>query len=169
MAIQHTLEACLHVPLDRADLFPFFCDAFNLERITPRELCFRVLTPRPIEMREGARIDYRLSLWGIPFSWQTEISCWEPPLRFVDRQISGPYRRWEHLHEFIPGDQGTKILDRVDYALPLSPLSECMHPLLRRQLSRIFLYRQQALKQLFCPSADTEYGVIIDGHAGEDG
>ncbi len=165
MATQHTLEACLYVAREREELFPFFCDAFNLERITPRELCFRILTPRPIEMREGARIDYRLSLWGMPFSWQTEISSWEPPVRFVDRQISGPYRRWEHLHEFIPGDQGTKIVDRVDYVLPLSPLSECIHPLLRRQLRRIFLYRQHALNRLFWASANPEYGVIIDGHA----
>ncbi|MGB5621242.1 MAG: SRPBCC family protein [Gammaproteobacteria bacterium] len=148
MAI-HTLDTELLVPQTREDLFPFFCDASNLERITPPELRFRILTPRPIEMAEGALIEYRLRLWGIPFSWRTRISRWTPPESFVDEQISGPFGLWVHRHDFVHADAGTLIRDHVDYALPLAPVGELVHPLLRRQLTRIFSYRQEVLHGLF--------------------
>jgi len=145
----HTLDTELLVPQTREDLFPFFCDASNLERITPPELRFRILTPRPIEMVEGALIEYRLRLWGIPFSWRTRISSWTPPESFVDEQISGPFGLWVHRHDFVHADAGTLIRDHVDYALPLAPVGELVHPLLRRQLTRIFRYRQEVLHGLF--------------------
>lgn len=148
--VVHTLDTQFLVPQSRDELFPFFCDAFNLERITPPELRFSILTPRPIELAAGARIGYRLRLWGVPFGWRTLISLWEPPVRFVDEQISGPFGRWVHRHEFVPTGQGTIIRDHVDYALPLSPLSEFAHPLMRRQLTRIFRYRHQVLHSMFC-------------------
>ncbi len=149
MAI-HTLDTELLVPQTREDLFPFFCDASNLERITPPELNFRILTPRPIGMEEGALIEYRLRLRGIPFRWRTRISCWQPPAGFVDEQVSGPFRQWVHRHEFLTTGAGTRVIDHVDYALPLTPLGEVAHPIVRRQLSRIFRYRHAVLHQVFC-------------------
>src|SRR6187402_3139844 len=104
------------------EVFAFFSAAENLEAITPAFLRFRVATPLPIEMRAGTRIDYRLSLWGLPMRWRTKITSWEPDVRFVDEQESGPYTLWQHLHEFEALADGTRMRDSVDYQLPLGPL-----------------------------------------------
>lgn len=136
----------LNRPLD--EVFAFFADAGNLERITPRELRFRILTPLPIEMRSGARIDYRLSLYGVPFRWRTEIAVWDPPHRFVDVQRSGPYREWIHTHRFVAEGEGTRMEDEVAYVLPLGRLGLLGLPLVRRQLDRIFDFREARIREL---------------------
>jgi hypothetical protein len=100
MARGHVLERSQLVPAARAEVFAFFADAFNLEAITPQFLRFRVTTPAPIPMAPGALIDYRLSLYGVGFRWRTRIEVWEPGVRFVDVQLSGPYRLWRHTHTF---------------------------------------------------------------------
>jgi ligand-binding SRPBCC domain-containing protein len=132
-----------HLPGTPAEVFPFFADAGNLERITPEWLGFRVVTPRPIEMRAGTLIEYRLRLHGLPFRWLTRIDVWEPPHRFVDRQLRGPYRDWRHEHTFAAGGPGgTLMRDRVEYSLPLGPLGRLADAVLvRRDLARIFDHR----------------------------
>jgi len=110
-------------------VFQFFADAFNLESITPPWLNFEVLTPRPFEMRQGCLIDYKLRLHAIPIKWKTEISAWEPPFRFVDRQLSGPYRSWIHEHRFESVDDGTRVIDRVEYQVPGGALARIAHRL----------------------------------------
>jgi ligand-binding SRPBCC domain-containing protein len=127
--------------------FPFFGDALNLEAITPPWLGFRVVTPSPISMGPGTLIEYRLKLHGVPIRWRTTIAVWDPPRRFVDVQLSGPYRMWHHTHDFEPApDGGTLMRDTVRYALPLGPLGEMAHRLLvRRDLERIFDFREQAV------------------------
>lgn len=143
--LQSTVE--LDCPLDR--VFAFFADAANLEAITPPELRFRILTPLPIEMKQGAQIRYQLSLYGIPFSWRTEIPVWEPGRCFVDQQISGPYRLWVHTHRFEAlGPDRTRIDDQVEYALPLEPLGRLALPLVRRKLDHIFEYRKARVLEL---------------------
>ncbi len=112
------LETELWVPQPLADVFSLFADAFQLEAITPPWLNFQVVTPRPIEIREGTLIDYRLRLHGIPIRWRSEISTWEPPYRFVDEQRKGPYRRWYHEHTFEEHKGGTLCRDRVEYDVP---------------------------------------------------
>ena len=143
-----TLERSTWIPRPVGEVSRFFSDVANLERITPPELRFRILTPLPVEIRHGALIDYRLSLFGVPFDWRTEITCWEPPHRFVDTQLSGPYRQWIHLHEFVAERDGTRMRDRVDYVLPLGPLGQLGAPLVRRQLDRIFDFREATLQRL---------------------
>ncbi len=145
----HLLKTSLHLPLDRTAVFAFFADAANLEAITPPELRFRITTPRPIAMRQDAIIDYRLSLRGIPFRWRTRIALWDPPHRFVDLQERGPYALWEHTHTFTDADDGgTLVQDQVRYRLPFSPLGELALPLVRRDLARIFGYRELRVRQL---------------------
>jgi ligand-binding SRPBCC domain-containing protein len=130
-----------------AALFPFFADALNLERITPRFLRFRVVTPSPIEMRVGTLIDYRLRVRGIPLRWRTEITAWEPPLRFVDEQIRGPYRTWIHEHRFEVIEGGTRMIDTVRYAAPGGRLVERL--LVDRDVAEIFDFRCRALEEIF--------------------
>jgi ligand-binding SRPBCC domain-containing protein len=128
-------------------IFPFFADAFNLETITPPWLNFNVLTPRPLVMREGTLIDYRLRVRGLPVRWRTRISAWQPPHRFVDEQLRGPYRQWSHEHIFEPRDGGTLCHDIVKYAVLFDFL---VHPLfVRRDVEKIFAFRAEALKNHF--------------------
>ncbi len=134
--------------LDRVSVFDFFSDAGNLERITPPELRFRIVTLQPIQIRQNTRIDYQLRLYGIPFSWQTEITFWNPPHKFIDSQIRGPYRSWIHTHHFQEADGGTLMHDRVEYKLPFSPFGELLFPLIQRQIKRIFSYRKTAILQI---------------------
>ena len=147
----HVLRREQHLRLAREELFPFFCDAGNLARITPPELAFRFETPLPIDMRMGAEIAYRLRLWGVPFRWRTRITGWDPPYGFVDEGIRAPFRLWRHTHVFraVPDGPGTLMEDRVEYALPLAPFGEAAHFLVRRQLDRIFDYRRQVVAELF--------------------
>ena len=137
----------LWLPLPPEALFPFFSDAGNLEQITPPWLHFRVLTPKPIEMKAGALIDYRLKVHGLPMKWRTRITCWDPPHRFEDEQLRGPYRKWVHEHTFEERDGGTVVRDRVEYATPFDWLVHGI--LVRPDIERIFDYRTKALRKRF--------------------
>jgi ligand-binding SRPBCC domain-containing protein len=141
------LEAELWLPRPRAEVFPFFADALNLEAITPPWLKFEVLTPPPIQMRPGLRIDYRLRLRGFPMRWQSEISAWEPPGRFVDEQRRGPYRAWIHEHTFLDQDGGTLARDQVQYDVFGGSLINTLF--VRADLAKIFRFRQAKLLDLF--------------------
>lgn len=141
-----SLTARQRVSAGRADLFPFFADPANLGRITPPELGFHILTPLPITMGAGARIDYCIRLWGIGMEWQTEITAWNPPVEFADTQLRGPYAEWVHRHRFIELTQrSTLIEDVVRFRLPLGRLGAIAGPVVRRQLRRIFAYRQNVI------------------------
>jgi ligand-binding SRPBCC domain-containing protein len=143
------LERTQFIPQPRADVFAFFGEPYNLERITPPFLRFRIVTPPPIVLAPGTQIDYRLQLFGVPFGWRTRIESVEPGVHFVDRQVSGPYRRWRHRHTFhdVPG--GTEMCDRVDYDVGWGPLGWAAGPLfVRRALRRIFDYRRDAVAGL---------------------
>ena len=137
-------ETTVAAPLD--DTFAFFADAANLERLTPPWLNFTIRTRMPIAMRPGARIDYHIRLYGLPIPWSSQIDVWEPGVRFVDRQLVGPYRWWRHEHRFAAVSRGTLVVDHVEYAPRVSWLSG---PLVDRDLERIFAYRQQTMREIF--------------------
>ena len=140
------------VPTSLEETFAFFADAWNLERITPPILRFRIITPAPITMRVGTLIDYRLRLRGIPVRWRTEITAWDPPRSFTDVQLRGPYRKWVHRHDFIEEDGGTRVDDTVTYAVPAGALVDRL--IVRPDLDRIFEYRRSAIRELLGGSRD---------------
>jgi ligand-binding SRPBCC domain-containing protein len=139
-------ETTLQAPIGQ--VFDFFSRAENLERLTPASLRFQILTPLPIEMRVGAKIEYRLRLFGVPFRWMSEITVWEPGRRFVDVQRKGPYRKWVHEHLFEADGEATRMWDIVQYELPGGFLAPVVHALfVRRQVERIFGYRSRVVVQ----------------------
>ena len=142
------LETATLLPLTVDEVFTFFSNAENLERLTPPELAFQILTPAPVAIREGTIIDYRLRLFGVPFHWRTRIVHWQPNDQFTDMQIRGPYSSWRHLHTFAACENGTRMTDRVEYRLPFQAAGSLALPLVRRQLDRIFRYRASAMRQL---------------------
>jgi ligand-binding SRPBCC domain-containing protein len=149
----HVLRREQRLPGPPETVFAFFADAGNLEAITPPWLRFAVVTPRPVAMRAGTLIEYRLVLHGLPVSWLTRIEEWDTDParpRFVDMQLAGPYRLWHHTHEFRPGpDGGTVMTDTVRYVLPLGALGALVHRgLVRRDLERIFDFRARAVPAL---------------------
>jgi ligand-binding SRPBCC domain-containing protein len=149
----YVLERAQIIERPLGDTFEFFSDAYNLEKITPSFLRFRILTPRPIRMCAGAVIDYELSLFGVPFRWRTLIEEWEPGRRFVDSQIKGPYALWHHTHTFeAVGPDRTLMRDRVEYRVPLGPLGSLARALfVGRMLEKIFDYRAETTARLLAP------------------
>jgi ligand-binding SRPBCC domain-containing protein len=152
-ATVHTLRREQRLPGTPDEVFAFFADARNLEAITPPLLRFRVMDSgaQAIAMGPGALIRYRLRVRGMPVGWLTAIREWDPPHRFVDEQLRGPYALWHHTHTFEPDPEGegTLMRDVVRYALPFGPLGELAHRLfVGRDLDAIFDYRARRITEL---------------------
>lgn len=146
----HTLEYETRVPAPLEEVFAFFSEAQNLQRLTPKSLHFEILTPLPIAMGPKVLIDYRLRLLGIPFKWQTEITVWEPGMRFMDVQRKGPYMLWEHEHLFEADREFTKMTDKLRYAVPGGPLAPLITSLfVKKRVEEIFSFRNEAILSIF--------------------
>lgn len=168
----YVLERRQWLPLSLERTFGFFADPANLARITPPWLGFRILTPGPVTMAPGLRLDYRVRVLGMPVRWRSLISLYEPPHMFRDVQLSGPYRRWEHTHGFRAMSGGTLMLDRVVYELPLGPVGALVHAVLvRRRLDEIFDYRGERIAALLLGGGTPGEGTASarpDGALGGD-
>jgi ligand-binding SRPBCC domain-containing protein len=137
------------------EVFGFFEKPENLAGITPGWLGFQILTPSPVPMREGAVIDYLVSLGPVPTRWRSMITTFEAPHRFIDEQLNGPYSFWHHTHIFeaVPG--GTLIRDEIRYLMPFGPLGRLVHRLMvRRQLEGIFAHRVRVIADKFGEPAE---------------
>jgi ligand-binding SRPBCC domain-containing protein len=146
----HEIRDQQRVPRPLDEVFAFFARPENLARITPPWLGFGILTPSPVPMREGAVIDYVIRLGPLPTRWRTMITTYDPPHRFVDEQLSGPYSFWHHTHEFEADGDGTVIRDHVRYMLPFGPLGDLVHTLaVRRQVEGIFTHRRTVIAAEF--------------------
>jgi ligand-binding SRPBCC domain-containing protein len=143
----HTLDSKIWLARPIDEVFSFFSDAMNLETLTPPWVNFHVLTPAPIKMAVGARIQYKLGLHGIPVTWESEITVWNPPHEFADEQRRGPYRRWHHEHRFAERDGGTDVVDHVEYSVLGGSLINYLF--VARDVRAIFAYRRQKLAELF--------------------
>lgn len=143
----HEFQCELWLPQPRDRVFSFFSDPANLDDITPPWLSFKIVTPLPVSMKEGALIDYRLRVRGFPLRWRSKITRWNPPESFVDEQLVGPYRLWHHEHTFLPIGGGTLVRDQVRYATPLDALVHRFF--VRPDIERIFEFRTQELRRHF--------------------
>ena len=147
----YVLEHRVWLARPRAEVFAFFADPAHLARLTPRSLRVRILDG-PAALAAGAVIDLRLAWLGIPVRWRAVIREWDPPFRFVDVQVRGPYARWEHRHRFLEEDGATCVEDRVTYRLPAGPLGRVAHALIvERQLRSLWAYRTERLAALLGP------------------
>jgi ligand-binding SRPBCC domain-containing protein len=147
---EHILERRQVIEKPSEEVFDFFADAGNLERITPPELNFHIITPQPIDVKKGALIEYQLKLRGIPIRWKTEITQWNPPHDFVDTALKSPYKQWIHLHTFEEGTRGETVMkDIVRYRLPLEPLGDIAHFYVKKELEYIFDYRYKIIEEIF--------------------
>jgi len=147
----HVLEARVWLGRPRADVFAFFADPANLARLTPPSLRVRLLTPAPV-MGAGTVLDYELRWLGLPIRWRAFVREYDPPYRFLDVQLRGPYARWEHRHRFLEADAGTVVEDRVVYRLPLGVVGRAAHAVLvERQLRAAWAYRTRRLGELLGP------------------
>jgi ligand-binding SRPBCC domain-containing protein len=146
----HVLERSQRLSQPPDEVFPFFADAQNLGRITPPFLHFKILSQQPARMGPGTLIKYRIRVRGLPVRWLTRIEQWEPTRRFVDLQLSGPYRLWHHTHDFEPDSGGTMMRDTVRYAMRAGAIGEAVHErIVRRDLDRIFDYRIEQIAEVF--------------------
>ena len=146
----HVLEFETKLYGSLEDIFNFFSRAENLDEVTPEDLGFSILTPLPIVMHVGTLIDYRITLMGVPFFWRTMISDWEPPHRFVDQQLKGPYVFWHHEHTFVQHDGYVLMTDRVHYLSPcgiFEPLVDSLF--VRGQLNKMWKFRGERFTELF--------------------
>jgi hypothetical protein len=163
----HTLRREQWIPRPLEEVFALFSDARNLETITPPWLGFHVLTPNPIHMRAGARLQYRLRVHGVPLNWLTEIRHWEPPFRFVDVQLSGPYQLWHHTHRFEAFEGGTRMTDIVRYRLPFGLIGRAVRLLkVGRDVDRIFDYRCRRINEQFGDPFTLQAGLRIPHNKG---
>ena len=146
---EHILRRKLTLELPIEKGFDFFADAGNLERITPPELNFHIVTPQPIRIAKGTLIDYKLKLRGFSLTWRTEITEWNPPFSFTDAALKSPYQQWIHRHVFTKMAQNkTLIEDEVKYRLPFAPLGDLAHFFVRRELNYIFDFRQKTVAEI---------------------
>lgn len=147
---EHILQRRQIIERPRREVFDFFADAGNLEKITPPELNFHIITPQPIDVKKGSLIDYQLKLRGIPLTWKTEITQWNPPLDFVDTALKSPYKQWIHLHRFSVGEKGETVMeDVVRYRLPFEPFGDLAHWYVKKELNYIFDYRYKVIEEIF--------------------
>lgn len=133
-----------------AEVFAFFSDPVNLERITPPWLGFHIEHTSDRPVRAGTEIRYRLRLHGIPLRWSSRISECVDQEMFADEQVTGPYRRWYHRHLFRAVATGVEIDDIVEYVMPFGIVGRLVHSIaVRRKLNVIFDYRERQIARLF--------------------
>ncbi|MBD3169685.1 MAG: CDP-paratose 2-epimerase [candidate division Zixibacteria bacterium] len=149
MKVYH-LKKQQYIARPREEVFEFFGKAENLEKITPGSLGFNIITPTPINMRAGTLIDYTVKPMIFPIRWRTLITDYDPPRRFVDEQLKGPYSFWHHTHTFEEKDGGTLITDEVRYVIPFGIIGRIAHVLfVKSQLKKIFDFREKVISEIF--------------------
>ena len=150
--MRYQLHTTQQLNCDLATAWKFFSSPHNLSRITPKEMNFVVKTENAVdEIYEGMQIGYTVSpVLSVPLKWITIITQVDYQKSFTDFQKKGPYKYWNHQHEFIANEQGVLMKDRVDYELPFGFLGTIAHKIfVQKKLSSIFDYRYKILEERF--------------------
>ncbi len=151
----YTLKNEQEIERPLREVFSFFENPENLAILTPKSLNFKILTPSPIIMKAGALIDYTIQVLGIEQRWTTLITSYEPPFRFVDEQIKGPYAFWHHTHTFSETSAGTLIKDEVRYAIPFGLVGTLAQEIfVKKELDKIFRFRAETIERHFQSSSN---------------
>lgn len=146
----YTLKRTQLIKHPREEVFKFFKKPENLEKITPVDVGFAILTPLPIEIHTGTILDYKINLLGFHIRWTTLITNYSEPEQFTDVALKGPYSFWHHRHTFEESEKGTIMTDEVTYAIPFGILGRLTHKFwIKKQLENIFDYRAQVISSLF--------------------
>lgn len=146
----NTLRRTITIPGTLDTVFEFFNRPENLEQLTPASLKFRMLTPSPVAMHNGAVLDYVIRLMGLPLRWTSVITGYDPPHEFVDVQLRGPYAFWHHRHRFESAAEGVDVIDEIHYEIGFSLVGRwLLKPIIQRQLSGIFSYRTHMIEGIF--------------------
>jgi hypothetical protein len=149
------VESRMWLPKPRAEVFAFFADPRNLPSLAPPSFRVRLVTMPPPAMAAGAVFDLRLAWLGVPLRWRVFVREYDPPVRFLDVQVRGPYARWEHRHLFFPEGDGTCVEDRIVYRLPLGAVGRLAHALLvGRQLRALWDYRRRRIAEALGPVSE---------------
>jgi hypothetical protein len=131
-------------------VFAFYSNPLNLQKVTPPNLHFTVLTAGPYRLTVGTLIDYRMRLIGIPIRWTSRIAEYNPPHRLVEEQTRGVFSSWHHEYAFSPEKSGTRVTETVRYGVPLGFLGTIAHRyFVDRFLNYIFDYRYSVIGHLF--------------------
>ena len=152
----YVMERRLWLARRRPEVFAFFADPKNLASVHPDWARPRWLVEPPPRLEAGAVLDFSVPVAGFRVRWRVMVREFDPPFRFVDAQLWGPFARWEHRHRFLEeperegGDApGTWVEDRVTYRLPLGPLGRLAHAaIVGRQLAAMWRYRDMRLAEL---------------------
>ena len=152
----YVLERRLWLPRPRPDVFAFFADPRNLAVMQPRWARPTWIAEPPARLEPGALLDFSVRMGALPVRWRVMVREFDPPFRFVDVQLWGPFARWEHRHRFLEeGSEtatvaGTWVEDRVTYRLPLGPLGRAAHVLgVGRRIVGLFDFRDRRLRERF--------------------
>ena len=146
----HRLESAQWLPLSLEEAWKFFSMPENLNRITPPDMSFEILSGAGEKTYAGQIITYRIRpLLNIPMNWVTEIRQAEEERYFIDEPRFGPYRFWHHLHRFTPKDGGVLMEDVLHYALPGGWLGEIFGGFVHKKVNGIFAFREEELNRIF--------------------
>ena len=153
----YVIERRLWLRRRRQEVFGFFADPKNLGALHPEWARPRWLVEPPDRLDAGAVLDFSVAVAGLRVRWRVMVREFDPPFRFVDAQIRGPFARWEHRHRFLEEPEregadgpGTWVEDRVTYRLPLGPLGRAAHALgAGRRIAGLFEYRDRRLREIF--------------------
>lgn len=148
----YTLYAKQTVAKERDILWDFFRKPRNLNKLTPEDVEFKIISGKSDDFYIGKVISYKIKPFKmINLNWVTEISQIKEGSYFIDNQIFGPYKLWHHEHHFKSNSDGsTDIIDKVKYKLPFNILGRLMHKIvIRKKLYNIFKFRQKKINDLF--------------------
>ncbi len=147
----YQLHATQTLPITQKTAWNFLSNPANLKAITPDSMGFNILSGDDRAMFPGQIIAYKVSPFsGYSTKWVTEITHVKEGSYFVDEQRFGPYALWHHKHFIKEVNGGVQMEDIIDYKIPFGFLGQMMHPfVVKKQLLKIFRYREQKLSELF--------------------